>query len=109
MIGEAAGFGLRCLIADSWWELGGLTPDVGFNMEEAGERFQFRFNPKVDASPDEMIDFLIEKMKDESVAAQLKRHLNLEEKGAYKEFLKRFAEKAKTDPKVMHVNDYSGI
>lgn len=26
--GEAACFGLRCLIADSWWEWGGLTSDL---------------------------------------------------------------------------------
>jgi uncharacterized protein YeaO (DUF488 family) len=79
------------------------------NMEEAGERFQFRFNPKVDASPDEMVDFLLEKMKGESLAAKLKKHLNLEEEGAYEEFLVEFLDKAKTAPKVFQINDYSGI
>lgn len=43
-----------------------------------------------------------------ATAAKLNKHLDLEE-GAYKKFLVRFSEKAKTDPKVIHVNDYRSI
>ena len=55
-----------------------------------------------------MVDFLIGKMEAESIAAKLKKHLNLGD-DAYDEFLESFATKAKTEPHIFFVNDYSGI
>ena len=90
--------------------MGDLTPSVTYlvNMEKYKQRFQFRFNPKVDAGPDEMIDHLLKKMEVESIASKLRQHLNLDKDG-YDDFLEEFAEKAKKAPKVIHVNDYSGV